>query len=63
MQKKEEEVHFFLTNNSGSYVSLGNNSFSQYNGVFFFLKNEWEIYKTIESIVRSDSEELKGKLA
>jgi len=63
MQKKEEDVHFFLTNNSGGYASLGNNSFSQYNGIFFFLRKDWELYKTIETIERTDNETLKGNFA
>jgi len=63
MQKKEEDVHFFLTNNSGGYASFGNNSFSQYTGIFFFLKKDWELYKTIESIVRTDNEKLRGKVS
>ncbi len=63
MEKKEADIDFFVTNNSGSYISLGKDNFSHYNGVFFFLEEEMELYKTIEHIAIKEGKQLEGKFA
>lgn len=49
--KKEvsKGVAGFLSKGEGGFFSLGNIG-TQYTGWFHFLSNEWELYKTIESI-------------
>jgi glycogen debranching enzyme len=49
------EAAFLLTNKKGNYLSLGGNNFSHTQGLFFFDKESWSPYKTIESI-RIDAE-------
>ncbi len=44
-EKKEESV--FCTNKKGSFFGLKKNVESQYEGLFFFLEDDWEPYKTI----------------
>jgi glycogen debranching enzyme len=41
--------NFLLTNKRGGYLALGN-SITQYQGLFFFIPEEWDLYKTIENI-------------
>lgn len=40
----------FLSDKSGEYFALGDSYTTQYHGLFHFLPEEWEIYKTIEDI-------------
>lgn len=63
MQKKEVGANFFATNNKGSYLSIGKPFFSQYNGIFFFIESEWNLYKTIDSIERIDGKTLEGNFS
>ena len=48
--KGEGEGIFFLSSKKGGYLALGEKNFSQYNGWFHFLENEWKTYKIIESL-------------
>jgi glycogen debranching enzyme len=44
------DVAFLLTNKKGNFLSLGNGNFSHTQGLFFFDKEKWSPYKTIEDI-------------
>jgi len=58
-KKIEEHTHtdnaFFLSNKKGNYLALGRSNFSHTQGLFFFDKKKWEMYKTIEDIKLADS--------
>ncbi len=41
---------FLLANKKGGYLFLGENNFTHYTGLYFFLPEEWELYKTIADI-------------
>ncbi len=47
---KRKEGSDFCTNKRGSFFALKKKPESQYEGLFFFLEDEWEIYKTISNI-------------
>jgi glycogen debranching enzyme len=47
---KKEKAAFLITNKRGNYLSLGQNNFSHTQGLFFFDKDKWDFFKTIESI-------------
>jgi glycogen debranching enzyme len=40
----------FLSSKKGGYFVLGSSAFSQYQGLFHFLPEEWELYKTVDNI-------------
>ena len=44
------EAGFLLTNKKGNYLSLSGDNFSHTQGLFFFDKENWSPYKTIENI-------------
>lgn len=48
--KKSLNECIFLSNKKGGYFVIGNPLFSQYQGLFNFIPDEWELYKTIDNI-------------